>query len=161
MQNRYRYVLTQTQQGEPQNISSLASPERQVPDNKDTLTDSGLGRRQQLCNDISRLLRENNSLPTGYSQDLRCNKSSFWLHLHSFWGYFSTVLQQHIGHLPTWGVNLSLSYLFAFSYCSWNSQGKNTKWFAIPFSSGPHCVKTLHHDLSVLGGPTRHGSQFP
>ena len=34
------------------------------------------------------------------------------------------------------------------------------KWFAIPFSSGPHFVRTLHHDPSVLGGPTRHGSQF-
>ena len=32
------------------------------------------------------------------------------------------------------------------------------KWFAIPFSNGPHFVRTLHHDLSVLGGPTRHGS---
>ena len=31
------------------------------------------------------------------------------------------------------------------------------KWFAIPFSSGPHSVRPLHHDLSVLGGPTRHG----
>ena len=31
-------------------------------------------------------------------------------------------------------------------------------WFAIPFSSGPHFVRTLHHDLSILGGPTRHGS---
>ena len=28
------------------------------------------------------------------------------------------------------------------------------KWFAIPFSNGPHFVKTLHHDPSVLGGPT-------
>ena len=28
------------------------------------------------------------------------------------------------------------------------------KWFAIPFSSGPHFVRTLHQDLSVLGGPT-------
>ena len=27
------------------------------------------------------------------------------------------------------------------------------KWFAIPFSSGPHFVGTLHHDPSVLGGP--------
>ena len=27
------------------------------------------------------------------------------------------------------------------------------KWFAIPFSSGPHFVRTLHHDPSVLGGP--------
>ena len=31
-------------------------------------------------------------------------------------------------------------------------------WFAIPFSSGPHFVRTLHYDLSILGGPTRHGS---
>ena len=32
------------------------------------------------------------------------------------------------------------------------------KWFAIPFSSGPHFVITLHHDLSILSGPTWHGS---
>ena len=31
-------------------------------------------------------------------------------------------------------------------------------WFAIPFSSGPRFVRTLHHDLSILGGPTGHGS---
>ena len=29
--------------------------------------------------------------------------------------------------------------------------------FAIPFSSGSHFVRTLHHDPSVLGGPTWHG----
>ena len=34
------------------------------------------------------------------------------------------------------------------------------KCFAIPFSSGPRFVRTLHHDPSVLGGPTRHGSWF-
>ena len=28
------------------------------------------------------------------------------------------------------------------------------KWFGIPFSSGPHFVRTLHDDPSVLGGPT-------
>ena len=32
------------------------------------------------------------------------------------------------------------------------------KWFTIPFSSGPNFVRSLHHDPSVLGGPTRHGS---
>ena len=32
------------------------------------------------------------------------------------------------------------------------------KWFAIPFSSGPRFVRTLHYDPSILGGPTRHGS---
>ena len=31
------------------------------------------------------------------------------------------------------------------------------KWFAIPFSSGPHCVRPLHHDPPVLGGSTGHG----
>ena len=45
----------------------------------------------------------------------------------SFWSYFSTLLQEHIGHLPTWGVHLSLSCLFDFSYYLWSSQGKNTE----------------------------------
>ena len=31
------------------------------------------------------------------------------------------------------------------------------KWFAIPFSSGPHFVGPFHHDQPVLGGPTWHG----
>ena len=30
------------------------------------------------------------------------------------------------------------------------------KWFAIPIS-GPHFVRTLHHDPSILCGPTWHG----
>ena len=30
--------------------------------------------------------------------------------LHSFWSYFSTYLQQDIGHLLTWRVHLSVSY---------------------------------------------------
>ena len=29
------------------------------------------------------------------------------------------------------------------------------KWFAIPFSSGLHFARTLHHDPSILGGPTQ------
>ena len=32
------------------------------------------------------------------------------------------------------------------------------KLFAIPFSSGPGYVRMLHHDPSILGGPTRHVS---
>ena len=32
------------------------------------------------------------------------------------------------------------------------------KWFVIPFSSGPHSVRSLHHDLCLLGGPTWHAS---
>ena len=32
-----------------------------------------------------------------------------------------------MGHLLTWGVPLLVSYHFAFSYSSWDSQGKNTE----------------------------------
>ena len=37
--------------------------------------------------------------------------------------------------------------------------GRILKWFAIPFYSGARFLRTLHHDLCVLGGPTQHGSQ--
>ena len=47
--------------------------------------------------------------------------------LHSSWSYVSPLLQEHIVHLPTWGVHLSGSYAFTFSYCSWGSQGKILK----------------------------------
>ena len=33
-----------------------------------------------------------------------------------------------------------------------------TERVAISFSSGPHFVRTLHYDPSILGGPARHGS---
>ena len=50
-----------------------------------------------------------------------------WLHPFILSGVISLLIRQHIGHLLTWGVHLSVSYLFAFSYCSWGSQGKNTE----------------------------------
>ena len=66
---------------------------------------------------------------------------------HSFWSYFSTCVHTgHIGHLPTWGVPPSVSYLFAFSCCSWGSQGKHTEvvchpllqWTTFCQNSPPH-----------------------
>ena len=72
--------------------------------------------------------------------------------LHSFWSYFSTILQWHIGQLPAWGVHLSVSYLLAFSYKGVHGalMARILKWFAIPFSSGPHFLRTLRHDPSHL-----------
>ena len=46
---------------------------------------------------------------------------SFFLELFLHW--FPVAF----GHLPAWGVHLSVSYLFAYSYCSWGSQSKNTE----------------------------------
>ena len=39
-------------------------------------------------------------------------------------------------------------------------QARILEWVAISFSSGPHFVRSLHHDLSILGVPTWHGSKF-
>ena len=69
--------------------------------------------------------------------------------LRSFWSYFSTDLQYHIGHLLTWGVPLSVSYHFAFSYCSWGSQARILKW--LPF---PSPVDHILSDLSTMTGPS-------
>ena len=41
--------------------------------------------------------------------------------------YVFSLLQEHVGHLSTWGVHLLVSYLFTFSYRSWDSQGKSAK----------------------------------
>ena len=46
---------------------------------------------------------------------------------------------------------LSVSYHFAFSYCSWGSQGKNTEVVCHSLLRGPHFVRTFHHDPSILG----------
>ena len=80
--------------------------------------------------------------------------------LLSFWSYFSSDLQEHIGHLPTWEVHLSVSYLFAFSYCSWGSQGKNTEVACHSLLQLTMFCQTSHHDLSILGGPTHIAHSF-
>ena len=51
-----------------------------------------------------------------------------------------------------------MSYLFAFHTVHGVLKARILKRFAIPFSSGPRFVRTLHQDLSVLGGLTGHGS---
>ena len=53
----------------------------------------------------------------------------------------------------TWGVPLSVSYHFAFHTVHGVLKARILKWLAIPFSSGPHSVRPLHHDPPVLGCP--------
>ena len=57
---------------------------------------------------------------TGYCFRFGSN-SSFFLKLFLHWSPVA------YGHLLTWGLPLSVSYHFAFSYSSWGSQGKNTE----------------------------------
>ena len=64
--------------------------------------------------------------------------------LLSFWSYFSTDLQQHIGHL-IWGVPHSVSYYFAFSYCSWGSQSKITEVVFHPLLQWTTSCHSFHY----------------
>ena len=78
--------------------------------------------------------------------------------LHSFWSYFFADLQEYIGHLPTWEFIFQCPIFLPFPTPHWFLKARIMKWFAISFSSGPRFVRTLHHDLFILGGPTWHGS---
>ena len=46
----------------------------------------------------------------------------------------------------------------ASSHCSGLLKARTLRWLAVPFSSGPRFVRTLHRDPSVLGGPTQYDS---
>ena len=76
---------------------------------------------------------------------------SFFLELFLHWspvGYWA----------PTDLGSSSFSVLFLpFHTIHGVLKARILKWFAIPFSSGPHSVSPLHHDPSVLGGSTWHG----
>ena len=67
---------------------------------------------------------------------------SLWLCLFILFAAVSPLFCNSIlGTYRRGGVHLSVSYLFAFSYYSWDSQAKIVKWFAIQWqSSGPHFV---------------------
>ena len=57
------------------------------------------------------------------------------------------------GHLLTWGVPLSVSYLFAFSYSSWGSQGKNTEVVCHSLLQGTTLCQTSPPWPARLGWP--------
>ena len=55
------------------------------------------------------------------------------------------------------GVIDTTIHVFPFHTVHGVLKARMLKWFAIPFSSGPHSVRPLHHDQPILDGPTRHG----
>ena len=61
------------------------------------------------------------------------------------------ISSMHTGHLPTWGVPLSVSYLFAFSCCSGGSRGRNTG--VACRSLGPIPVDRVLSALSAMRCP--------
>ena len=81
-----------------------------------------------------------------------------WLHPFILSGVISPLISSSI--LGTYRpVEFLFQYLIILPFHTVHGvlKARILKWFAIPFSSGPHSVRPLHRDPSVLGGPTWHG----
>ena len=81
----------------------------------------------------------------------------FWLHPFTLSGVISPVISSSI--LGTYQPGEFLFHypiILPFHTDHRVLKARIPKWFAINFSSGPHSVRSLHQDPSILGGPTRH-----
>ena len=73
------------------------------------------------------------------------------LSLHSFWGYNSSLFSSSI--LDTYWPGkfiFQCPFFLPFHTVHGGLKARILKWFAIPFSSGPCFVRTLHHDPSIF-----------
>ena len=75
--------------------------------------------------------------------------------LHSFWSYFSSSI---LGPYQPGEFIFQCPIFLLFHIVHGVLKARILKQFAILFSSGPHFVTPLHHDPSILNGPTWHGS---
>ena len=83
---------------------------------------------------------------------------SLWLHPFNLSGVTSPRFSSNIFGIYSLGEFIFQCHIFLPSHTVYGVlKARIPKWFAIPFSSGPHFVTTLQHGPSVLGGPTQHG----
>ena len=80
--------------------------------------------------------------------------------LYSFWSYFSILPQWHIRHLRTRGLIFCCHIFLPFHTVYGVLKVRILKELAILLSTGPHFVRTLQHDPSVLGGTTGMAHSF-
>ena len=82
-----------------------------------------------------------------------------WLHLLILSGVISPLISSGIlGTYQPGEFIFQCSIFLPFHTVHGVLKAKIIKWLAIPFSSGSHFIRILHHNQSILGGPTRHGS---
>jgi len=81
-----------------------------------------------------------------------------WLHPSILSGVTSPLISSSIlGTYQPGEVPFQYPIILPFHTVHGVLRARILRWFAIPFSNGPHSVRPLHHDPPVLGGPTRHG----
>ena len=80
----------------------------------------------------------------------------FWLRLFILSGVISPLISSSILGTYCPGEFIFQCHTFLpFHTVHGVLKARIMKWFAIPFC-GPRFVRTLHHDPSILGGPTQH-----
>ena len=80
---------------------------------------------------------------------------SLWLPLFILSGVISPLISSSIlGTYQPGKVILQCPIFLPFHTVHGVLKARILKWFAIPFSSEPHFVRTVHQDPSILGGPT-------
>ena len=84
-----------------------------------------------------------------------------FFHFYSVFSFFLELFL-HSSPVAYWApTDLGSSSFSVLSFCLFilfMGFSRQEYWFAIPFSSGPHFVRTLHHDPPILHGPTYYGS---
>ena len=82
-----------------------------------------------------------------------------WLHLFILSGVISPLISSSIlGTYQPGKFIFQCPILLPFDTAHGVLTARILKWFAILYYSGPHFARTLHHVLSIFGGPTQHGS---
>ena len=76
---------------------------------------------------------------------------------HSFWSISPLISSSNLGTYQPGEFFFQYPIILPFHTVHGVLKARTLEWFAIPFSSGPHSVRPLHHDPPVLGDPTRHG----
>ena len=80
----------------------------------------------------------------------------FWLHLFILFGVMSSLISSSIlGTYQPGEFIFQCPIFLAFHTVHGVLKAGILKCFAIPFSSGLNFARTLHHDPSILGGPTQ------
>ena len=78
-----------------------------------------------------------------------------WLHPFILSGVISPLISSSIlGTYWTWEFLFQYPIILPFLTVHGVLKARILNWFAIPFSSGPHSVRSLHHDPPVVGCPT-------
>ena len=84
-----------------------------------------------------------------------------WLHLFILSGFVSSLFSSSIlGTYQPREFIFQCPIFLPFHTFHGVLKGRILKRCAIPLFSGPHFLRTFHHDPSIMGGPTQHVSRF-